>query len=132
MYIGIVTIYVNDQDRAKEFYTKKLGWKVQDDVPMGEGGGRWLSVAPHGGQTAAVLAKDFGDWSPEKVGRQTGIILEVEDLFDSCDEFTRRGVEFETQPSIESFGGWATVKDSEGNILGVHSPVPVGAREMMP
>jgi predicted enzyme related to lactoylglutathione lyase len=131
MHIGIVTIYVNDQDRAKEFYTKKLGWHVVDDSPMGENM-RWLSVAPHGAQTAAVLAKGFGDWTPEKVGTSTGIVLEVEDIFEDVDLLKRKGVEFTTEPSVEFFGGWAMLKDSEGNLIGVHSPPPAAAREMMP
>jgi lactoylglutathione lyase len=131
MHIGIITIYVNDQDRAKEFYTKKLGWHVQNDSPMGENM-RWLAVAPPHGQTAAVLAKDFGDWAPEKVGTNTGIVLEVEDIFEDCDRFKRNGVEFTTEPSIEFFGGWAMFRDSEGNRIGMHCPPPVGPREMMP
>src|SRR5579859_1891990 len=65
MYIAHVTINVNDQERAKEFYTKKLGWGVQMDAPMGDGG-RWLTVVPPGEKTAFVLAKGMGDWSPDK------------------------------------------------------------------
>ncbi len=131
MHIGIVTVYVNDQDRAKDFYMKKLGWHCQDDSPMGENM-RWCSVAPPGAQTAVVLAKGFGDWTPEKVGANTGIVLEVEDIFEDSDRLKRNGVEFTTEPSVEFFGGWAMFKDSEGNLIGLHSPPPVGSREMMP
>jgi len=126
MHIGIVSVYVNDQERAKEFYTKKLGWEVRDDAPMGENM-RWLSVAPSGAQTAIVLVKDFADWSPDRVGKDSGIALEVDDVFKSAEQLQAGGVEFETEPSVEFFGGWARFKDSEGNIFGMHSPAPVGA-----
>jgi catechol 2,3-dioxygenase-like lactoylglutathione lyase family enzyme len=37
-----VSIYVLDQASAFDFYTKKLGFKVITDVPMGNGH-RWLT-----------------------------------------------------------------------------------------
>jgi lactoylglutathione lyase len=127
MYIGIVTLFVNDQDRAKEFYTKKLGWEVQDDAPMGESM-RWLTVAPPGSQTSIVLAKGFPEsWSPDRVGGNTGLALEVDDVFKTADQLKKSGVEFTAEPSVEFFGGWAMFKDSEGNVIGIHSPAPVGA-----
>ena len=126
MYIGIVTLNVSDQDRAKEFYTKKLGWEVEDDAPMGENT-RWLTVIPPGAQTSLVLAKGFGDWAPEKVGGNSGIALEVDDVFTTAEKFKKNGVEFTAEPSNEFFGGWAMFKDSEGNVLGMHSPAKVGA-----
>lgn len=128
MYIGVVSLYVNDQDRARDFYTKKLGWEVRDDAPMGEDG-RWLTVAPKGAQTAALLAKGFGDWAPEKVGGMSGLIMEVDDVFKSADELKKNGVEFTAEPSAEFYGGWAMFRDSEGNIHGLHSPAPVGATQ---
>lgn len=124
MYVGIVTLYVNDQDRAKRFYTEKLGWEVRDDAPMGES--RWLSVAPKGAQTAVVLCCNFADWSEDKVGGMQGIAIEVDDVFAACEQFKKNGVEIHTEPEMQYFGGWAVIKDSEGNEIGIHSP----AREM--
>ena len=121
-YLGIATIYVNDQDRAKEFYTKKLGWEVRDDAPMGDA--RWLSVAPKSAQTALVLCKGFGDWSPEKVGGMKGVALEVEDVFKYAEMLKKNNVELAAEPSVQFFGGWLTFKDSEGNEIGAHSPSP--------
>ena len=44
--LTIATVWVLDQDRAKEFYTEKLGLEVRTDMTMGDGGMRWLTVAP--------------------------------------------------------------------------------------
>ena len=37
-----VSIFVDDQQRALDFYTSRLGFVVADDVPLGEH--RWLTV----------------------------------------------------------------------------------------
>ena len=39
------SIYVNDQDKAYDFYVNKLGFKVNTDAKM-ENGFRWLTVNP--------------------------------------------------------------------------------------
>ncbi len=126
MHIGIARLYVNDQDRAKEFYTKKLGWEVRDDALMGENM-RWLTVVPPSAQTAVVLAKGFAEWSAEKVGGESGLALEVDDVFKTAEQWKKNGVEFTAGPSVEFFGGWAIFKNSEGNEIGLHSEAPVGA-----
>src|SRR5437763_15916788 len=40
------TVYVLDQDRAKDFYVGKLGFEVRTDQTMGPF--RWLTVGPKG------------------------------------------------------------------------------------
>src|SRR5687767_2762807 len=40
------TIYVEDQDRALDFYTNKLGFEVRTDARMDSF--RWLTVGPKG------------------------------------------------------------------------------------
>jgi len=45
--ISIVSVWVLDQDSAKEFYADKLGFTVTNDITL-EGGMRWLTVRPPG------------------------------------------------------------------------------------
>ena len=40
--VGVVGLYVRDQDEALSFYVDKLGFRVHTDV--GNGGYRWLTV----------------------------------------------------------------------------------------
>ena len=42
MRIHITSVFVDDQQKALEFYTGKLGFVVKNDVPLGED--RWLTV----------------------------------------------------------------------------------------
>lgn len=125
MFISVVSLPVDDVDRAIDFYTKSLGWEKTMDAPMqDENNSRWVTVAPSGAQTALSLIKGDSGWGPGKAGGDTGIVLEVDDVFLAHDQFKKSGVQFETEPSIEFFGGWARFKDSEGNILGLHSSAP--------
>ncbi len=42
-----VTVWVDDQDEALAFYTKRLGMEVREDVTVAEMGDyRWLTVGP--------------------------------------------------------------------------------------
>ena len=40
--ISLVTVLVDDQDRAIEFYTRLLGFAVAEDVPFGQK--RWVTL----------------------------------------------------------------------------------------
>jgi predicted enzyme related to lactoylglutathione lyase len=125
MYISVVTLYVNDVDRAVQFYTGKLGWKKTMDVPMGDGT-RWVTVAPAGAQTSFTLTKGTPIWSAEKVGGFSGVVMEVDDVYQTHEALEKVDVEFTEAPRSEPWGGWAMFKDSEGNVHGLHSPVLAG------
>ncbi len=122
MYISVVSLPVNDIDRAVDFYTKKLGWEKTMDVAMGEDS-RWVTVAPAGTQTAFTLSTDFPS---ARAGGMSGVIIEVDDVYKTHEQLNKIGVEFAEPPRSEPWGGWAMFKDSEGNVHGLHSPVPVG------
>jgi predicted enzyme related to lactoylglutathione lyase len=126
MYISTVTLLVKDVDRAIDFYTKKLGWEKTMDAPMGDGT-RWVTVAPPNAQAAFYLAQRWPDRPDVKAGGSTGVILEVDDVYQTQTEFAKKQIEFTEAPRTEPWGGWAMFKDSEGNIHGLHSPVAVTA-----
>jgi lactoylglutathione lyase len=57
--LGQVMLYVNDQDKSREFWTEKLGFNVTAEEDNGEGF-RWIEVAPDGPGTSIVIHnKDF-------------------------------------------------------------------------
>src|SRR5690349_7121036 len=54
--IATTQVGVHDQDEALEFYTKKLGMEVRQDVTMPElGNFRWLTVGPPGQDEVAIV-----------------------------------------------------------------------------
>ncbi len=61
--IATVTVYVEDQDRAKAFYTEKLGCELINDSEMFPGSGmRWITVAPAGCPTELTLFPMSAQW----------------------------------------------------------------------
>jgi predicted enzyme related to lactoylglutathione lyase len=123
--ISTVSVVVSDQDRSLAFYTEKLGFELQMDAPMGQS--RWIQLAPKGAQTGLVLGKPTEDMPPEiyertraMMGGFTNFIFNVDDMTATHAELTARGVEFVDQPAQQPWGWWATIKDPDGNIIGLH------------
>lgn len=69
--VHTVGVPVTDQDRALRFYIGTLGLAKRLDVPYGDGG-RWIEVAPQGGETTIALVRS-GPGVP--AGVETGIRL---------------------------------------------------------
>ena len=54
--ISTAQVWVNDQDEALDFYTRKLGMEVRQDVTLPEMGDfRWLTVSPPGQEDVAIV-----------------------------------------------------------------------------
>ena len=49
-----VFIFVKDQNKAKEFWSKKMGFKIKEDIQI-EGKYTWTEVIPQEGTTSLVL-----------------------------------------------------------------------------
>ncbi len=68
----LVTLVVDDYDRAKSFYCGVLGFDCLEDTLQPEGK-RWLVVKPRGGEGAGLLlALAVGKAETGAIGNQTG------------------------------------------------------------
>jgi len=54
MRIHLSSVFVDDQDRALDFYTRVLGFEPRTDVPLGNGD-RWLTVGARGETNIELL-----------------------------------------------------------------------------
>ncbi len=116
--VGTVSIFVRDQQRAKQFYTEKLGMELRNDTPMYPGASvRWISVAPKGAATELVLFEpdEQSAHYAGTVGKSQAITLDVSDIHALVDDLKAKGVEFITEPDTQFWGTYATLRDSEGN-----------------
>ncbi len=122
------TIYVLDQERAKIFYTEKLGFEIKTDVTMGTF--RWLTVGPKGqGDLELVLMPvRAGAMLPEEAcaklrslveGGHLGVgVFETTDCRKTYDELKARGVVFKSEPAERPYGVVeATFTDDSGNVF---------------
>jgi lactoylglutathione lyase len=119
-------IYVHDLDRAVDFYVNKLGFEKRTDEPVDDEGHRWVEVAPEGSETAFVLARGFGYWSPEKVGGFCRLIFSVDDMASTFEALKAKGVTFEGEPEEAPYGIYAQAQDPDGNIFGLLQAVNEG------
>jgi lactoylglutathione lyase len=125
--IGTVTIQVRDQDKALEFYTKKLGFEKRMDQPMGPGQ-RWIEVAPPGAQTRILLYKasmempgsDSYEEATSRIGKNTGLVMETDDIQETFARLTANGVKIVDPPKKQPYGWWGVFADQDGNTYGVH------------
>lgn len=127
------TLYVFDQDRAKAFYTQKLGFELREDFTLE--GYRWLTVAPPGEATALVLTPiKSGGWMKQEDadilgglvsrGSLGGGVFETADCRKTYEQLKERGVEFTSPPTERPYGVEAIFKDDSGNMFSLVQPSP--------
>jgi catechol 2,3-dioxygenase-like lactoylglutathione lyase family enzyme len=123
--VGLVCVWVLDQDEAYEFYVNKLGLDVRMDEEM-EGGGRWLLVqSPHQPDVPIMLVVPGPPVMDEDTARKirelvaTGYLgpgaLATDDCRRDYKELSARGVEFVEEPSERFYGIDAGFRDPFGN-----------------
>lgn len=118
--LGTVSIFVEDQDRAKAFYTEALGMELISDDPLWPGAdARWLSVTPAGAETKINLYKFDEHWEHYRsvFGQSQAMTLECDDIDETYRVYKERGVEFLGEPDTQFWGRYVMMKDSEGNKL---------------
>lgn len=120
------TIYVEDQDRAHDFYINKLGFEVRTDARM-DNGFRWLTVGPKGQPELeiALMQPKAGMMFDEetvammhelrKRGAFGGGVFQTDDCKATYEELKSRGVEFTSAPAEKPYGIEALFRDDSGN-----------------
>jgi catechol 2,3-dioxygenase-like lactoylglutathione lyase family enzyme len=118
------TIWVLDQDEALDFYTGKLGFQVRTDARMDDF--RWLTVSPSGQpEHELVLLEPGPPMMDEESAAQVRALIakgvlgagafETDDCLRSYAEFSKRGVNFLSEPTQRFYGIEATFRDNSGN-----------------
>jgi predicted enzyme related to lactoylglutathione lyase len=109
--VKFVSIPVSDEERALEFYTKRLGFEVLTDQSYGEGQ-RWIELGIPRAETKVVLYRpENGDG----IGTFQRMAFQADDVEQTWREMKARGVEFTQDPKAESWGTAAGFKDPDGN-----------------
>src|SRR5215813_3067371 len=58
--VKLMSILVNDQNKARAFYTEKLGFKIKHDIPMGSANWLTLTAAGDAGGVELLLEPNSG------------------------------------------------------------------------
>jgi predicted enzyme related to lactoylglutathione lyase/GNAT superfamily N-acetyltransferase len=120
--VELVTIVVDDYDRAIDFFVHTLGFDLIEDAPAETSAGhpkRWVVVRPPGAQTGVLLARADGADQSAVVGNQVagrvGFFLRVADFDATYDRLVSSGVRFVRPPRDEPYGRVAVFIDVAGN-----------------
>ena len=118
--IGTVSVFVADQDRAKAFYTEKLGMELRTDTQLYPGAdNRWVAVAPPGAATEIVLYMFDEHWEHYRgtFQQSQSLTLQCQDIQATYQLYKERGVETFGEPQTMHWGSFFMLRDSEGNSL---------------
>ena len=102
-------VFVNNLDRAVEFYRDTLGLPVHK---QGSFGAELFLEPPHLGVHPAIHPD-----AKQLVGRHTGITFYVPGLLHYCGMLHERGVRFVREPTRMEWGVMAMIADPEDNIF---------------
>lgn len=122
--IGLVGIYVHDQDQALDFYVGKMGFQVHTDARNGSY--RWLTVKhpdqptfelglflPQEPTLDGATAKTMREMVAK--GAMPPLVLVVDDCRAAYDKLLAKGVEFIQEPITRYGGVDANFRDPSGN-----------------
>jgi predicted enzyme related to lactoylglutathione lyase len=110
--IKLIGIPVQDQARALNFYTEKLGFTIITDQPFDKKQ-RWIELRIPKAETRISLFTPPGH--ENRVGSFTGISFDCDDIDATYAELSAKGVPFDGPPEKQPWGTFAKFKDSEGN-----------------
>jgi len=122
MRIGLATIYVDDQDKALNFYTDVLGFVKKTDVSKGPY--RWLTVASPEEPDGIELHLDLNSNPAAKAFQQAlfeqgerAIMFFVDDVQAEYDRATAAGANFTMPPTKVTGSTIAVLDDTCGNLI---------------
>ncbi len=126
--LEVVVLPVSDVDRAKDFYTDKLGFNLDVDHRAGENF-RVVQLTPPGSACSITMGVGLGDAEP---GSVRSLQLVVSDIEAAHAQLVRRGVEvsdishFEAggmvaglDPQRREYGSFIFFSDPDGNTWAV-------------
>ncbi len=125
MIINLSTVIVDDQEKAKVFYTEVLGFQVKYDIPIGnEHNDRWLTVVsperPDGAELLLEPNRNPVSATFQQGVREQGLpanSFAVSDCAAECERLKGLGVEFTMEPTDIGTAFIAIFNDTCGNLI---------------
>lgn len=125
-HISLITVYVNDIDEAKAFYTEKLGFVLGEDITLSPEF-RWCTVYqadhPELHVTLMLPGPPMDEESADAIrrimakGTMHGFGINTDDCRKTFADLVAKGVEYIQEPSDRPYGVEAVLRDNSGNWL---------------
>ncbi|HEY1030536.1 MAG TPA: VOC family protein [Flavipsychrobacter sp.] len=120
MRIKLLSVLVDDQDKALKFYTEKLGFIKKTDMPLGEH--KWLTVVSPEEQDGTEIVLEPMGFQPAQVYQkalfEAGIpytAFHVDDVQKEYERLLGLGVVFSIPPTPMGMVTLAVFNDTCGN-----------------
>src|SRR5690349_778105 len=110
--IKFVGVPVTDQQRALEFYTNALGFRVITDQPFDDKQ-RWIELGV--GRSSSGITLFTPEGQENRIGTFTGISFVADDVKATYKEMLAKGVTFIQEPQEADWGTAAIFADPDGN-----------------
>jgi len=121
--ISHITIYVEDQEAALQWYCDKLGFQVCMDNSKVVPELRWLTVSPaDNNATQFVLMPVRSDNDRSRVGNNLMTVLACENCYEEMDRLKTVGVEIVDEPQEVPWGVSGVIRDLYGIPYNLVSP----------
>src|SRR5256712_4439137 len=122
MKIKLTSVFVNDQAKALEFYTKPLGFVKKADFPAGKY--RWLTIVSPEEPNGTQLVLEPND-NPAAKSYQESIFKQgipatmffVDDIQKEYQRLKKLGVKFKMEPTKTTGSIIAQLDDTVGNLI---------------
>jgi catechol 2,3-dioxygenase-like lactoylglutathione lyase family enzyme len=124
--LAMVTLVVDDYDRAISHYTGDLGFRLVEDTDLG-GGKRWVVVSPDSeGGVRLLLARAVASDQVAVIGRQAGgrvgFFLHTADMDATHTRLVAAGIGFIGSVRTEPYGRVVVFHDAYGNLWDLIEP----------
>ena len=110
MKLELVAVPVTDVDRAKAFYTEKIGFHADHDHKVSDAI-RFVQLTPPGSACSIVIGVGITEMPP---GSQKGLQMVVADVKAVRDELVKRGVAV-SDIEVMPWGSFVYFSDPDGN-----------------
>jgi catechol 2,3-dioxygenase-like lactoylglutathione lyase family enzyme len=122
MKIYVTSVFVDDQAKALDFYTNKLGFELKHDIPVGKH--RWLTVVEKGNAKGTELLLEPSEHPAAKPFKEALVrdgvpftSFQVDDLDAEFHRLRDLGVEFTQAPMDAGTVKMAVFDDTCGNLI---------------
>src|SRR5437899_7211716 len=110
MKLELAMVPVTNVDRAKAFYTEKIGFHTDHDHQVNENL-RFVQLTPPGSACSIAFGVGITNMQP---GSLEGGLLVVEDVRAVREELVKRGVDI-SEIDVQPWGDFAHFSDPDGN-----------------
>jgi predicted enzyme related to lactoylglutathione lyase len=125
MNLKLISLFVDDQEKAMRFYTEVLGFRKKRDFPVG--GARWIALtSPEGPDDLELVLEP--NQHPAASTYQAALMkdsipataFESTDIKSEVERLKQRGVVFTMEPKVEGEVTVAVFSDTCGNLIQIY------------